>query len=114
MPSEYAATRHTVRHSPLTPVIQSHHLPLPSLLRWDAFSSATSEWEERRRLTAFVVEHKLLGLLPLDAEDEGLDPVGLTLTLADIHAYFESLVQTREIAEACKLLEQSPSSRRDA
>ena len=91
-----------------------HHLPLPSLLRWDAFSSATSEWEERRRLTAFVVEHKLLGLLPLDAEDEGLDPVGLTLTLADIHAYFESLVQTREIAEACKLLEQSPSSRRDA
>ena len=53
MPSEYAATRHTVRHSPLTPVIQSHHLPLPSLLRWDAFSSATSEWEERRRLTAY-------------------------------------------------------------
>ena len=55
MPSEYAATRHTVRHSPLTPVIQSHHLPLPSLLRWDAFSSSTSEWEERRRLTAYGV-----------------------------------------------------------
>lgn len=24
-----------------------------------------------------VVEHKLLGLLPLDPDDEGLDPVGI-------------------------------------
>ena len=64
--------------------------------------------------TPVVVEHKLLGLLPLDAEDEGLDPVGLTITLADIHTYFESLVHTREIAEARKLLEQSPPSKRGA
>ncbi len=64
--------------------------------------------------TPVVVEHKLLSLLPLDAEDEGLDPVGLTITLADIHAFFESLVQAREIAEARKLLEQSPPSKRGA
>jgi hypothetical protein len=64
--------------------------------------------------TPVIVEHKLLGLLPLDAEDEGLDPVGLTFTLADIHAFFESLVQVREIAEARKLLEQSPQFKRSA
>ena len=64
--------------------------------------------------TPVVVEHKLLGLLPLDAEDEGLDPVGLTITLADIHAFFESLVQAREIAEAQKLLDQRPPSKRGA
>ena len=62
--------------------------------------------------THVVVEHKLLGLLPLDADDEGLDPVGLTITLADIHAFFESLVQAREIAEARKLLDQRPPSKR--
>ena len=62
--------------------------------------------------TPVIVEHKLLGLLPLDAEDEGLDPVGSTLTLADIHAFFESLVQAREIAEAHKLLEQSSPPKR--
>jgi len=30
----------------------------------------------------------------------------LTLTLADIHAYFESLVQVREIAEAREILDR--------
>ena len=64
--------------------------------------------------TPVVVEHKLLGLLPLDADDEGLDPVGLTIKLADIHAFFESLVQAREIAEARKLLDQHPPSKRGA
>ena len=64
--------------------------------------------------TPVVVEHKLLGLLPLDADDEGLDPVGLTITLANIHAFFESLVQAREIAEARKLLDQHPPSKRGA
>lgn len=56
--------------------------------------------------TSIVVEHKLLGLLPLDADDEGLDPVGLTISQADIHAFFESLVQAGEVAEARRLLEQ--------
>jgi hypothetical protein len=56
--------------------------------------------------TPIVVEHKLLGLLPLDSDDEGLDPVGLTISLADIHAYFESLVQAGEIAEARRIVEQ--------
>ena len=34
--------------------------------------------------------------------------------LADIHAFFESLVQAREIAEARKLLDQHPPSKRGA
>lgn len=63
--------------------------------------------------TPIIVEHKLLGLLPLDVEDEGLDPVGLKITLADIHAFFESLVQNREIEEARHILGQSCLSRRD-
>jgi hypothetical protein len=63
--------------------------------------------------TPIIVEHKLLGLLPLDVEDEGLDPVGLKITLADIHAFFESLVQNREIEEARHILAQSCLSKRD-
>jgi Nucleotidyl transferase AbiEii toxin, Type IV TA system len=51
-----------------------------------------------------VVEHKLLGLIPLDADDEGLDPVGVDVTAADIFRFFEELVQQREIAEARTLL----------
>lgn len=54
--------------------------------------------------TPIVVEHKLLGLLPLDADDEGLDPVGLTISATNIHAFFESLVQAGEIAEARRLI----------
>lgn len=46
-----------------------------------------------------VVEHKLLGLIPLDAEDEGLDPVGVEITPADIFQFFESLVQAEEVAQ---------------
>ncbi|NEX16517.1 MAG: hypothetical protein C1943_07795 [Halochromatium sp.] len=53
-----------------------------------------------------LVEHKLLGLLPLDADDEGLDPVDVGITLASIHAYFEALVQAREIALARELIER--------
>jgi hypothetical protein len=51
-----------------------------------------------------VVEHKLLGLIPLDADDEGLDPVGVDVTAADIFRFFEGLVQQREIAEARALI----------
>lgn len=51
-----------------------------------------------------VVEHKLLGLLPLDADDEGLDPVGVDITPADMYRFFEDLVQQQEIAIARNLL----------
>lgn len=51
-----------------------------------------------------LVEHKLLGLLPLDPDDEGLDPVDVELTVADIHGFFEDQVQQREVAEARHLL----------
>jgi len=51
-----------------------------------------------------LVEHKLLGLLPLDADDEGLDPVDLGTTVATIYAYFEGLVQAQEIAQARDLI----------
>ena len=51
-----------------------------------------------------VVEHKLLGLLPLDADDEGLDPVGVDVTPADIYRFFEGLVQQQEVAIARDLL----------
>ena len=44
-----------------------------------------------------IVEHKLLGLIPLDADDEGLDPVGVEVTPAEIFNFFEGLVQQREI-----------------
>lgn len=53
-----------------------------------------------------VVEHKLLGLMPLDAEDEGLDPVAVDVTVAEIYRYFECRVQEREAAEARVLLAQ--------
>jgi len=51
-----------------------------------------------------LVEHKLLGLLPLDADDEGLDPVDVGTTVANIYAYFEGLVQAQEIAQARDLI----------
>lgn len=51
-----------------------------------------------------VVEHKLLGLIPLDAEDEGLDPVAVEITPADIYEYFEGLVQAREVAQVNLML----------
>lgn len=54
--------------------------------------------------TATLVEHKLLGLIPLDADDEGLDPVGVEVTLNDIYRFFEGLVQQREVAEARVIL----------
>lgn len=62
--------------------------------------------------TPIVVEHKLIGLLPLDVEDEGLDPVGLSITVTEIHAFFESKVQAREIAEVRKFLERRLSPKR--
>ena len=52
-----------------------------------------------------IVEHKLLGLLPLDADDEGLDPVGVTVTAADIFRFFEDQVRQREVAEARAILD---------
>lgn len=54
--------------------------------------------------TPTVVEHKLLGLMPLDADDEGLDPVGIDITPADIYRFFEELVRQREVAEARAML----------
>lgn len=51
-----------------------------------------------------VVEHKLLGLIPLDPDDEGLDPVGVEVTTVDIYRYFEGLVQQREVAEVRVIL----------
>lgn len=53
---------------------------------------------------ATLVEHKLLGLMPLDVDDEGLDPVGVNVTVADIHGYFESRVQESEIMIARQIL----------
>jgi hypothetical protein len=53
-----------------------------------------------------LVEHKLLGLLPLDIDDEGLDPVDVDITLTSIYAYFEELVQAREIAQARDLIKK--------
>jgi hypothetical protein len=53
-----------------------------------------------------VVEHKLLGLLPLDTEDEGLDPVGVEITPADIFSFFEKRVQADEVAQVSAILAQ--------
>lgn len=55
-----------------------------------------------------LVEHKLLGLIPLDADDEGLDPVDVAVTPADIYRYFEAAVQQREVAAARSLLAGKP------
>jgi hypothetical protein len=52
-----------------------------------------------------VVEHKLLGLLPLDPADEGLDPVDVAVTVADIYQYFEGILQASEVTEARRLIE---------
>lgn len=51
-----------------------------------------------------LVEHKLLGLLPLDADDEELDPLAVDLSVADIYRYFETRVQADEIALARSVL----------
>ncbi|MBI4742555.1 MAG: nucleotidyl transferase AbiEii/AbiGii toxin family protein [Betaproteobacteria bacterium] len=56
-----------------------------------------------------VVEHKLLGLIPLDMDDEGLDPVGVDVAAADIFQFFEDLVQQREVAEARAILAECNS-----
>lgn len=56
-----------------------------------------------------VVEHKLLGLLPLDPDDEGLDPVNVELSVADIHHFFEGQVQQREVDLARRLLSGLPA-----
>ena len=44
--------------------------------------------------------------MPLDADDQGLDPVGANVALADIHSFFEGQVQAREVREARRMLEQ--------
>lgn len=54
--------------------------------------------------TTTVVEHKLLGIFPLDADDEGLDPVGVSVSVADIYAFFESQIQAREVQQAREIL----------
>lgn len=51
-----------------------------------------------------LVEHKLLGLMPLDADDEGLDPVGVEVTPTDIYRFFEARVQQEEVAKARVIL----------
>ena len=58
--------------------------------------------------TPTLVEHKLLGLLPLDMDDEGLDPVDVDISLADIYRYFENQVQATEIAIAQEILANTP------
>jgi hypothetical protein len=56
--------------------------------------------------TPTLVEHKLLGLIPLDVDDEGLDPVEVSVSVADIYRFFEAQVQAREVQEARRILEQ--------
>lgn len=51
-----------------------------------------------------VVEHKLLGLLPLDVDDEGLDPVGVEVTVSAMYRFFEERVQQREVDAARNML----------
>lgn len=63
---------------------------------------------------ATLVEHKLLGLLPLDVDDEGLDPVGLGITPEDICKYFEGCIVRAEVSQALAIHEaqyllQSPT-----
>jgi hypothetical protein len=53
---------------------------------------------------ATLVEHKLLGLMPLDADDEGLDPVGVEITPEAIYRYFEKDIVRREVAQAHEIL----------
>ena len=60
-----------------------------------------------------IVEHKLLGLLPIDPDDEGLDPVGVEVTAADIHRFFEHLVQAEEVAQATAILAHDSTKGRD-
>lgn len=57
-----------------------------------------------------VVEHKLLGLMPLDADDEGLDPVGVDATTVDIYRYFEGMVQKREVEGARVILDRGEAA----
>lgn len=56
--------------------------------------------------TATLVEHKLLGLISVDTDDEGLDPVGVNVSVADIYSFFEAQVQAREVQQAREILEQ--------
>lgn len=56
--------------------------------------------------TPTLVEHKLLGLIPLDVDDEGLDPVEVSVSVADIYRFFEAQVQAREVEVARRILEQ--------
>ncbi len=51
-----------------------------------------------------LVEHKLLGLMPLDSADEGLDPVGVAITPEVIYRYFEEDVMRHEVAQAQEIL----------
>lgn len=51
-----------------------------------------------------VVEHKLLGLLPLDPDDEGLDPVGVEIKPEDIYRYFEEWIVCHEVAHTHAIL----------
>lgn len=49
---------------------------------------------------------ELLGLIPLDADDEGLNPVGVQVSVADIYQFFESRIQAREVQQAREILAQ--------
>lgn len=56
--------------------------------------------------TPTLVEHKLLGLIPLDRDDEGLDPVEVNVSVVDMYRFFEKQVETREVMEARRILQQ--------
>lgn len=56
--------------------------------------------------TSTLVEHKLLGLIPPDTGDEGLDPLEVEVSVADIYRFFEAQVQAREVEAARRILEQ--------
>lgn len=45
----------------------------------------------------------LRGEVPLDADDEGLEPVGVKATLAEIYHYFDTEISLLEIAEATRI-----------
>lgn len=70
-------------------------------------STAAQEADDAPEV-ATLVEHKLLGLLPLDADDEGLDPLTVDITVADIYRHFETQVQKNEIAIAHSILGNQP------
>lgn len=52
----------------------------------------------------------LRGDIPLDADDEGLEPVKLQITIAEIHAFFDAKISQLEIEEAERIARIDVSS----